>query len=693
MSTHSCSAPSIGFACNVFLGIPYARPPVKNGRFKAPRPHVGWPGVLIANQYRSACIQPTRSDHFLDASARVSEDCLYLNVFSPNRQPVSFSASPVFLWVHGGGFVYGTAASLHPQDICQKIVSHGVIVVTVNYRLGPFGFLNTNETGSDSNIGLRDVYQALQWTHENIASFGGDSDRITLGGHGSGAAIVSSLSLNPFAANLLDRILLMSGSVLSPWAITNHSTASTEKLISAMGCGQASQGQSPLKCLRTQSAGSIIASAATLWSLSPDPSFFPEAPKDMLKTGKQRNVPTLMGLCKDEAAFLVFQKLANISTTLTHNSFFGRLIPEFVSDFLRSKNLPLSEALKFHYFSWHPDGSLYDYLETSIQLYTDFLYRASVLQEAVFRSQLPESQVLVYSFAEKARIRFGPSTLWQGSPHGVDILNLWGPSSVRPHRGYFEITEANANSALPFLVISFVTNRTDPSSSLGLVRWTPFTESRPFLLELGDKIKMVTADLEQKMKFWTQFLPRLMHLIQRNLTLSSNSTLKPVLSGKTSTKVRTSTTAFATSSSPTTSASQTILSTTVASSNAVTIPSTTESEKITTRSVETQAASPPAELLKEINKTVLWLMVCLALIFFLLFLFTAGACAAWHRQSYHPRTRPISRKSRHHNAATRRLQPPISRTVPVLSPPIPPRPKEQVGPRTVRNGQSARTRY
>ncbi|XP_047111981.1 venom carboxylesterase-6-like [Schistocerca piceifrons] len=197
-----------------FRGIPYAEPPVGELRFAAlitqslmpsqdPQPAGGWEGVRDAKEYGSDCIQPDGSG---------SEDCLYLNVYVPGV-PEQGANLPVLFWVHGGGFYYNSGSDTeHGPDF---LISYGVILVTINYRLAQFGFLSTGDAVVPGNAGLKDQHLALTWAKQNIASFGGDPDLITLWGQSAGGWSVSYHLVSPLSTGLFSRIIIQSGNFIA----------------------------------------------------------------------------------------------------------------------------------------------------------------------------------------------------------------------------------------------------------------------------------------------------------------------------------------------------------------------------------------------------------------------------------------------------------------------------------------------
>lgn len=195
----------------LWQGIPYAAPPVGDLRWRAPQPVVSWTGVRPATAFSPACRQTATW-----ITMPQSEDCLYLNVWAPEAP--KGTKLPVMVWIHGGGYYGGTAAQ--PLFDGAHIARHGVIVVTLNYRLGVFGFFSHPELAAegkvDGNQGLLDQIAALRWVKRNIAAFGGDPDRVTVFGESAGSESVAILTTSPLAKGLFQRTIGESGNMAMP---------------------------------------------------------------------------------------------------------------------------------------------------------------------------------------------------------------------------------------------------------------------------------------------------------------------------------------------------------------------------------------------------------------------------------------------------------------------------------------------
>lgn len=189
-----------------FRGIPYAAPPIDELRFKAPRPPLPWDGKRDATKYATDCWQPDTAT----LKALGSEDCLYLNVYTPNLPDQTQKLKPVYFFIHGGTFLFGTDSYFGPEFLMLQ----DIVVVTIKYRLNIFGFLNMDTNEIPGNAGIKDQIAALQWVSQNIASFGGDPKQITVGGQSAGAVSAHWLALLPESRDLFQRVLLESGSAL-----------------------------------------------------------------------------------------------------------------------------------------------------------------------------------------------------------------------------------------------------------------------------------------------------------------------------------------------------------------------------------------------------------------------------------------------------------------------------------------------
>ena len=284
-----------------FLGLPYAAPPVGDLRWKAPQEAAHWKGIREATTYGARCMQVAAFDQaFQDSGA--SEDCLYLDVFTP-ADATSKSKLPVMFWIHGGGYSSGSASE--PRHDGDFLPTRGVVLVTINYRLGVFGFLATadleKEGGAAGNYGLLDMVAALQWVKANIAGFGGDPGNVTIFGESAGSSAVSTLMAAQPARGLFQKAIGESGGALGLGMLGPAALAQREKRDQAW---VDTLGVTTLAELRALPTDKIFAAA----SVRGAPSFSPlidgrlltEPVSDTYAAGKQAHVPLLAGWNRDE---------------------------------------------------------------------------------------------------------------------------------------------------------------------------------------------------------------------------------------------------------------------------------------------------------------------------------------------------------------------------------------------------------
>jgi para-nitrobenzyl esterase len=326
-------------AVHAFLGIPYAAPPVGDWRWKAPAAARSWSGVRKATEFGARCMQGNVFDDMKFRDPGGSEDCLFLNVWAPAKPAAA--KLPVMVWIYGGGFAAGSTSEARQDG--THLAQQGVIVVSMNYRLGIFGFLVHPELAKESghnsagNYGLLDQLAALRWVHDNIAAFGGDPGNVTIFGESAGSFSVSAQMASPLAKGLFQKAIGESGGAFSSKGLAFEPLAAREeKDVKAVS---AKLGVSTLAELRAIPAQKLLDAFAPPTSegfdfdADVDGYFLPESVPALFAAGKQNDVPLLAGWNHDEGSYDIVsspQKPTADSLKTLAQKEFGDKAPEFL---------------------------------------------------------------------------------------------------------------------------------------------------------------------------------------------------------------------------------------------------------------------------------------------------------------------------------------------------------------------------
>jgi len=301
---------------NVFLGIPYAAPPVGNLRWRPPQPAQRWKGTRDGTKYANTCPQVTELGAFAGPSS-TSEDCLYLNVFTTGsgHGHHHHGGKPVLVWIHGGGNIDGES---NDYD-ATKLATGGpngseTVVVTINYRLGLLGFLSNAALDAEGhnfgNYGIMDIQAVLRWVQRNIRAFGGDPSRVALGGQSAGAVDTGANQLSPMSAGLFNRAIYQSSPGFFS-TLPSAATALTNGTNFATAAGCTGSGAAAAACLRDLPVARILQLQGTPNADGPyttgpfvDGTVIPNTPEDAWTSGNYNHMPILGGSTKDEFTFI-----------------------------------------------------------------------------------------------------------------------------------------------------------------------------------------------------------------------------------------------------------------------------------------------------------------------------------------------------------------------------------------------------
>nr|XP_056701645.1 acetylcholinesterase-like [Euleptes europaea] len=413
-----------------FLGIPYAEPPVGSLRFQKPLPHKPWNHILQATSFGNSCYQQSLGtlsyEIYLesDSTLPLAEDCLFLNIWVPHPRP-SAPAS-VLVWIHGGGFFSGSGA----LDRSFLAATENIIVASMNYRLSALGFLSL-PPDAPGNIGFWDQHLALSWLKENMAAFGGDPTRITLGGQSAGAASVGFHLLSPVSQDLFAQATLQSGASISPWAWVSPEQAQVrgETLGQILGCSGNSN-RIIVSCLQRKNPEEIMLKLPilsqkilidTVFVPTTDGEFLPDAPRKLLDAKSFPVKPVLTGFTSTEGSLFLSASAPGFS--LYNNSLINHqqlleglrlLLPEASDSAIKMADVAYTDG-------GHGEAQ---YRNALVKASGDYLFLCPV---AVVAHEMAEagSPVFAYSFSHRPSfISAVPD--WIGVPHCAELPYVFG---------------------------------------------------------------------------------------------------------------------------------------------------------------------------------------------------------------------------------------------------------------------------
>lgn len=468
-----------------FLGIPFAEPPTGALRWQPPKSHAPWTQTLQATAFGKTCPQITELGVFA-GPVSVSEDCLFLNVFTTSRALAPGGGKlPVLVWIHGGGLFDGES---NDYDATALVLTGPAVVVTINYRLGLLGYLAhpaLDAEGHDfANYGLMDQQEALRWVQRNIAAFGGDPGNVTVGGQSAGATSTAAVLISPASAGLLHRAIFESGPLLTVAPLESAEKRGGD-FATAAGCG-ADSTPAAATCLRGLTVQKILSLQGTAAANGPyvtglivDGKVLPIAGDTAWTTGKFNRVPIMNGSVKDEGAFaasineLFFGPLsADQYSELVKKTYDGAAGP---SGFGPAYKAGTGAAVLTNYpLSAYPDpGAAW------VAVGTD----ANVCRHATLNNNASKYVPLyAYEFADRdAPWYFPPLSFAHGAAHTIDIQFLFpnwrgGPLGI-PH----ELTAAEQTLSKQLVVAWTNFMYTGNPNRSGDSPWPRYSAATPVL--------------------------------------------------------------------------------------------------------------------------------------------------------------------------------------------------------------------
>ena len=454
-------------AVDVFLGIPYAKAPVNRLRFKHPQPIDPWTGTFNATIPPNSCYQSPdeffgdfKGSTMWNPTTLVSEDCLYINVWSPRRNGHRPKKSAVMIWIYGGSFYSGTT-TLNVYDGLTLAGRNDIIVVSIGYRLGALGFFTLGHPNAPGNAGLFDQLMGMEWVQENIRAFGGDPDNVTLFGESAGSVSVSLHLLSPLSANNFARAIMQSGTANMQWGTISMKEGierSTFLATEALGCKNSEDVEMIIECMKGIPPHRLVEEQWVVRGIMQFPflpvidgSFLVEAPAISIQRRNFKKCPILLGSNLNEASFFLAYEIPEYlklnETSMTREQFVNSISKLFFwyPQYPTEINSFGRDAILYQYSNWIDPNDKYANIAALDSAVADCHFVCSVNEFAMAYSETNEA---VYSYYFTERFSANPWPLWAGVLHGDEILFVFG-QPFKPELGYtYTETERDFSSEI-----------------------------------------------------------------------------------------------------------------------------------------------------------------------------------------------------------------------------------------------------
>lgn len=433
--------PSLEKDVEAYLGVPFAEPPLGELRFAKPVPKKKWTDVYPASTLPPACAQfAVQPDYFMPDTTKSSEDCLYLNVWAPKSKPTR-GLRPVIIYIHPGAFVSGSS-NIKAHD-GSHLASHGdLVVVTINYRLGAFGYYFANIEEADGNMAVHDQLMALKWVKENARHFYGNPENIILMGSSAGAYAVSGFMLSPLSQNLFNRAIILSGSMVHPFMLDDNARLSrnSQRFASLVGCSNATttletDPQSVVKCLKGKPTADLVKAEKTQSFTNPlalfprmKTEFLPKNSIDLIHEGKfRKDVDVLIGITQDEGALFL---LVGASDYVGPYGKSGKVVKKHRAHALSRAALMLSgepdpSSIANYYMKGVKNRTTTGYLKMVANMLGDYITSCNTVFFADLVS-LKGNNVHFYKFGFRSPT--APTAEWVGTTHLDEVQYVFGNS-------------------------------------------------------------------------------------------------------------------------------------------------------------------------------------------------------------------------------------------------------------------------
>lgn len=512
-----------------FRGIPYAKPPVGPLRFKPPVPYGSWQGMKEVKENGHVCPQHM---YFKPDIWIGKEDCLWLNVFT--RDLVLRKKRPVVVYIHGGNFLRGSASEYEPDYLLDE----DIVLVVIQYRLGMFGFLSTEDEHAGGNYGMFDQLSALQWVKNHIEAFSGDPQKVTIMGQQAGAASVHYHMLSPLSRGLFNQAISMSGTALCWWASIKRPLEKARKMGRLLECpGYKDDPKQLVECLRGKTMEQLMNThpnfyewrhleqcqePVAAWSPRVDPeaqlSFLPQEPIDYMTSGNFQHIPWITGLTDDEGAFRASAFFSDMSAVREFEDQFEKLGPLMFGLHDGQTEAPKINSQKIREYYWGDRQLDKDNANALVNAISDSSYSHPIDTSSKIHAMKSQAPVFVYHFGYR-----GVNSLTQldvntyppkivdkdfsfGVGNGDDLMYLFpilsGAFRPLPH------DDLVFSQRFIQLLMNFV-KEGKPYIKMGEevedFVWSPVNASNATHLDIGNEMKMdMGLPNHERMNFWQQ---------------------------------------------------------------------------------------------------------------------------------------------------------------------------------------------
>ncbi|KAM6223766.1 LOW QUALITY PROTEIN: cocaine esterase-like [Rhynchocyon petersi] len=487
---------------HTFLGIPFAKPPLGPLRFAPPQPPEAWSGVRDGTSYPAMCLQDFDASVastkilFNDTTlpfTDMSEDCLYLNVYTPAHAHKG-SNLPVMVWIHGGGLVVSMASM---YDGSSLTALEDVVVVTIQYRLGILGYFSTGDRHATGNWGYLDQVAALHWVQQNIVYFGGDPGRVTLFGGSAGGISVSLHVVSPMSQGLFHGAIMESGVALAPGIIANSSDVVSTMVANLSACGK-SDSEALVSCLRDKSEEEVLAINQHFKVIPSvvDGAFLP-GHQEILASDDFQPVPSIICVNNDECGWIIPKAITSSDMSVKMNR---ETIQHTLQKVLKMMLMPpeFSELLMEEYMGSSDDPQT---LAQFQEMMADFIFVMPALQVAKFhRSHAP---VYFYELQHRPNFLKNVKPPHVKADHGDEIIFVLGAFSWSTNIEFTEEEKLLSKKMMKYWA-NFARNG-NPNGE-GLPHW-PQSDQEEQYLQLKTQPEVGQALKAHRLRFWTDCAP------------------------------------------------------------------------------------------------------------------------------------------------------------------------------------------